>query len=77
MTAKLAAVARDAQSLSIEEKILLAQELVADVAASSPSAYEAAWKTEVQRRREDVLSGKVELVSEEEVEKSLDKLLGK
>ncbi|HEY1110309.1 MAG TPA: addiction module protein [Opitutaceae bacterium] len=76
MTAKLAAVAKDARALSPEEKMQLAQELVADVAANSPSAYEEAWRAEVLRRQDEVLSGKVRLMSEEEVEKSLDRLLG-
>ncbi len=77
MTANLAAITRDALALTIEEKLTLAQQLVADALAHSEPAHEAAWKAEVQRRREEVLSGKVKLVPAEEVERSLDRLLGK
>ena len=75
MTAKFAAITREALTLSVEEKLALAQELVAGAVAHSPTANEAAWDEEVQRRRDEVLSGKVKLVSAEEVERSLDRLL--
>jgi putative addiction module component (TIGR02574 family) len=77
MTAKLAAITRDALSLTVEEKIALVQELVADAVALSSPAHTEAWDAEVQRRRQEVESGKVRLVPAEEVERSLDRLLGR
>ena len=77
MTAKFATIAREALTLSVEEKLALAQELVADALAHSSSPHDAAWTAEVQRRREDFLKGKVKLVPADEVERSLDRLLGK
>jgi hypothetical protein len=77
MTAKFAAISREAHSLSLEEKLALAQELVADALTEAAPAHENAWNAEVQRRREEVLLGKVKLIPAEEVERSLDRLLGK
>ena len=76
MTANLAEVTHAARALSSEEKLALAGQLVADAVAENSSAHEALWQTEVQRRREEVLSGKVRLIPSEEVERSLDRLLG-
>ena len=77
MTANLAAITREALALTLEEKLVLAQQLVEDALAQSEPAHAAAWNAEVQRRREEVFSGKVKLVPAEEVERSLDRLLGK
>ena len=77
MTAKLAAISREARGLSIKEKLLLARELVAEALAATAPAHEAAWKAEVQRRRKEVRSGKVKLVPGGEVERGLDRLLEK
>jgi putative addiction module component (TIGR02574 family) len=77
MSANLATVTRDALALSAEEKLALAQELVANALAESPMAHQDAWNEEVRRRREEVRSGRVKLVSAAEVERSLDRLLGR
>jgi putative addiction module component (TIGR02574 family) len=76
MTAKFSEISQAALALSLEEKLELASQLVAGAVAEAPSGYEAAWNDEVRRRREDVRTGKVKLVSSDEVEKSLDRLLG-
>jgi hypothetical protein len=76
MTAKLAEISDAARGLSADEKLLLAEELVAAALDESIPAHEAAWRDEVQRRRDEVLAGKVKLIPGDEVERSLDRLLG-
>ena len=76
MTANLAEVTHAARALSTAEKLALADQLVADAVAENPSAHEAAWQTEVQRRRTEVMSGKVKLIPGDELERSLDRLVG-
>ena len=76
MSAKLAEITDATRALSTDEKLALAEHLVADAVSETPSPHEAAWQSEVQRRRAEVLSGKVKLVSSDEVERSLDRLLG-
>ncbi|MSU53796.1 MAG: hypothetical protein CK538_07150 [Opitutia bacterium] len=76
MTAQLAELARAALTLSPEAKLSLAEQLMAVAVAETSPEHEAAWQTGVQRRREEVLSGRVQLVPGNEVERSLDRLLG-
>ena len=76
MTAHYAEITRAALTLSTEEKLTLAEQLVALAVAETSPGHEAAWQAEVQRRREEVLSGRVKLVPGGEVERSLDRLLG-
>jgi putative addiction module component (TIGR02574 family) len=76
MSAKLAEISDAARALSIEEKLELAERLVATALAENPSPHEAAWQAEVSRRRAEGLSGKVKLIPGDEVERSLDRLLG-
>ena len=75
MTAKLAELAAATSALSREEKLALADFLLGEAGPENPAAHEAAWDTEIQRRRDEVLSGKVKLVSLEEVERSTARLL--
>ncbi len=76
MTAQLAEPTRAALTLSPEEKLSLAEQLMAAAVAETSPAPAAAWETEVQRHRADVLAGKVQWVPGDEVERSLDRLLG-
>ena len=76
MTAKLAELSDAARALSTDEKLVLAEQLVDAALSETPSPHEAVWQAEVHRRREEVLSGKVKLIPAEEVERSLDRLLG-
>ena len=76
MTAQLAELTRAELTLSPEEKLSLAEQLMAMAAAETSPAPAAAWETEVQRRGADVHSGKVRWVPGAEVERSLDRLLG-
>ncbi len=76
MTAQLAEPTRAALTLSPEEKLSLAEQLMAAAVAETSPAPAAAWETEVQRRREEVLAGKVQWVPGDEVERSLDRLSG-
>jgi len=76
MTARFDEITRAALALSTEEKLFLAEQLVAVAVSETSPEHETAWRTEVQLRREEVLSGKVKLVPGDEVERSLDRLLG-
>ena len=76
MTAQLAELTCAALTLSPEEKLSLAEQLMAAAVAETSPAPAAAWETEVQRRREEVLAGKVQWVPGDEVERSLDRLSG-
>jgi Putative addiction module component len=76
MSAKLAEITDATQTLSTDEKLALVAQLVADALSEIPDPHEAAWQSEVQRRREEVFSGRVRLIPDHEVERSLDRLLG-
>ncbi|MBC7367709.1 MAG: addiction module protein [Undibacterium sp.] len=76
MTAQYAEMTRAALTLSTDEKLSFAEQLVAVAGSETSPEHEAAWQTEVQRRREEVLCGKEKLVPGDEVERSLDRLLG-
>ncbi len=75
MTAQTAEIARAAKKLPAEEKIALAEALMADALAETSPEHEALWQAEIQRRREEVRSGKVKLIPGDEVAASLDRLL--
>ena len=75
MSAKLAELTAATSALSREEKLALADYLVGEAGPENPAAYDAAWNAEIQRRREEVLSGKVKPLSLEEVERSTARLL--
>ena len=76
MTAKLAELTATTSALSREEKLPLADFLLGEAGPKNPAAYEAAWHAEIQRRRDEVLSGEVKLLSLDEVERSTARLLG-
>ena len=76
MTAQLAELTCAALTLSPEEKLSLAEQFMAVAVAETSPEHEAACQTGVQRRRADVLSGRVQWVPGDEVERSLDRLLG-
>lgn len=76
MTAQLAERTCAELTLSPEEKLSFAEQFMAVAVAETSPAPEAVWETEAQRPRAEVLSGKVQWVPGDEVERSLDRLLG-
>lgn len=59
-------LSRRARALPPEERVRLAEELLATVQEVDP-AVEAAWDAEIKRRIEEIDSGKAKLVPAEEV----------
>jgi len=59
-------LARKARALSPEERVRLAEELLATVQEVDPQV-EAAWDEEIRRRIEEIDSGKAKLIPAEEV----------
>lgn len=74
MIAKLAELTAATSALSRQEKLAPADYLFGE-AGWPPPVYEAAWAIEIQRRRDEVLPGKVNLRSLEEMERSTTRLL--
>ena len=59
-------LARKARALSPEERVRLAEELLATVQEVDPQV-EAAWDEEIRRRIEEIDRGKAKLIPAEEV----------
>ena len=59
-------LSRKARALPPEERVRLAEELLATVQEVDPEV-EAAWGEEIRRRIEDIDSGKAKLIPAEEV----------
>ena len=69
MKASLDKVATDALQLPTQDRAALAQVLLQsldDQAAEDPAEVRRAWEAEVERRVEDILSGRVEEIPAEE-----------
>jgi putative addiction module component (TIGR02574 family) len=66
MTDLVDELARKARALSPEERIRLAEELLATVQEVDPQV-EAAWDEEIKRRIEEIDSGKAKLIPAEDV----------
>lgn len=66
MTDLVDELARKARALSPEERVRLAEELLATVQEVDPQV-EAAWDEEIKRRIEEIDSGKAKLIPAEEV----------
>ena len=75
MIAKLAELTAAMSALSREEKLTLADDLFGEPGPENPAAYAAAWDVEIQRRRDEVLSGKVNLLTLVAAERSTTRLL--
>lgn len=67
-------LAAQAQTLSADERVELAERLLASVAAIDPD-IEAAWAEEIARRLHEVDSGLVETIPAEEVFAQLRRML--
>ena len=66
----------EAFTLSQEERLALADDLVASVHANPDPAWEAAWLDECDRRMESDDSGKTKTVSWADVKAEIDARLG-
>jgi len=66
MTDLVDELTRKARALSPEERVRLAEELLATVQEVDPQV-EAAWDEEIRRRIEEIDSGKAKLIPAEEV----------
>ena len=62
-------------ALPLEARVELTDKLVASLLADVPDSIKMAQLAEVQRRREEVLSGKVQLIPGEQVEREMEALL--
>ena len=70
MKATLEEVAMDALDLPSNDRALLARKLIEsldDAPAENPADVERAWQEEVERRLDDLVSGKVKAIPAEEV----------
>ena len=70
MAATLDQVVRDARSLSMEQREELIAELIRDLdgePSGSLDEIDASWKKEIERRIEEIDSGKVKCIPAEEV----------
>ena len=75
MPSTLAELSDAVLALPTEAKAQLADKLLASLAGEVPAEVHDAQVTEVMRRRAEVLSGKVQLVSGEVVERNIQRLL--
>lgn len=75
MTTSFAELSDAVLALPIEARAALSDKLLASLLADVPDSITAAQLAEVQRRREEVLSGKVQLIPGEQVEREMNALL--
>ncbi len=66
---------REAVSLPVDDRVVLAERLIASLATDVDPSISAAQLAEVRRRVAQVASGEVELISGEEVLRNTRKLL--
>jgi putative addiction module component (TIGR02574 family) len=64
-----------ALKLPVEERARLAAELVASLDGEAEDGVEAAWTTEVERRKTEVVEGKARLVPWEKVKDDVTKAI--
>jgi putative addiction module component (TIGR02574 family) len=70
-TVTIEAVIAQALQMSAEDRALIAERLLSSLDAEVDPDAEAAWREEVQRRIEEIESGKVECISWEETRRRL------
>ena len=75
MSSPITALDDAALALPATDRLAFAERIMASALAELSPKLEGAWDAEVQRRREEYLAGKVQLVSLEEVERSSARLL--
>ena len=75
MKATLDRITRDTLALAADDQEELAQKLVGSLVAHVPAATKLQQLTEVRRRRDEVLSGKVQGVTVEEVVREIQALV--
>lgn len=64
-------------ALTEQERAQLAHELIAGLDGPEDEGVEAAWETEIERRLDEVESGKVKMVSREEFSRHMREVLGR
>jgi putative addiction module component (TIGR02574 family) len=74
MSSLIDELSRKAQSLSPEDRVRLAEELLSSV-QDSDEEIEAAWEEEIKRRLEEVENGTAKLIPAEEVFAEIRRLL--
>lgn len=67
MTTLLEELSTRARALEPEDRVRLAEELLASLQDDSETEVDAAWDLEIQRRLEEVTNGSASLVSSEQV----------
>jgi hypothetical protein len=75
MTTSFAELSDAVLALPLEARTELTDKLLASLLADVPDSIKTAQLAEVQRRREEVLSGKVQLIPGEQVEREMEVLL--
>ena len=71
MSTLLERLREESKQLSLEDRLLLGEELLAD----DDPAVEEAWDEEILRRVEEIKSGKVKMIPMEEVFGTIDTML--
>jgi putative addiction module component (TIGR02574 family) len=74
MTAALKSIAETVEQLPAEDRILLAEHLIASLEETD---FEREWSDESLRRRDEVRSGKVKPVPAAQVYRRIERLLAK
>ena len=75
MSALLERLREQAKQLSDDERCILGAELLAPDGDTGIAEVEQAWDEEIQRRVEEIKSGKVQMIPMEEVFTELDEML--
>ena len=75
MSALLERLREQAKQLSDDERCILGAELLAPDGDNGIAEVEQAWDEEIQRRVEEIKSGKVQMIPMEEVFTELDEML--
>ena len=75
MTTSLAELSDAVLALPFEARAELTDKLVASLLDDVPDSIKTAQLAEVQRRREEVLAGKVQLIPGEQVEREMEAML--
>jgi putative addiction module component (TIGR02574 family) len=71
MSPELSKLFDEASMLPLEEQELLANSLLSHVADNTDQSVQAAWDEEIQRRLDDIRSGKAKMIPLEEVRRRM------
>lgn len=76
MSSSFSAIKQSALSLPLEEREQLANELFDSLTVNAQNEIELAWIKEAELRHNDILSGKAQTISGEEVSSRIKEMLG-